>query len=163
MSQMHILGVSLPQRSWNRPAEGIAEPSIVIGSDGLANILYKFSGGPLDKLKMAHCDDVTCSSATSIDAGAALVGSNGIPSIAIGTDGLAIVSYGTGQELRIAHCNDVNCSDARKTIVDDKGQTGFTTSIAIGVDGLPVISYYAPWSEILKVAHCEDPITCVPQ
>ena len=57
---------------------------------------------------------------------------------------------------------DVDCTVVRKEIVDDEGQTGSDTSIAIGLDGLPIISYYVPWSGVMKVAHCPDPVTFVP-
>lgn len=133
---------------------------IAIGSDGFPVIATTSSNS---RLFIIHCDDLICSSATSVDSGAVDSNDTGVPSIAIGTDGLVLVSYGYGNELRLAHCNDVSCNFVRKTIVDDNVQTGDGASIAIGVDGLPIISYLETWNGILKVAHCPDPVTCVPQ
>ena len=53
-------------------------------------------------------------------------------SLAIGTDGFAVVSYGQGpsNDLKVAHCNNLDCSDATVSLVDSAGNTGRHTSIA---------------------------------
>jgi len=82
-------------------------------------------------------------------------------SIAIGADGLPIVSYYnyTDKSLDVAHCNDVACTNAITSTVDATGRIE-NTSITIGADGLPIISYYGIDGVYgLKVAHCID-ITC---
>ena len=134
-------------------------PSITIGSDGLAIIAYYRIDGAYD-LKVAHCENIVCTSATlnSPDT-TGNVGAD--PSIAIGTDGLPIISYtdatGVNLDLKVAHCNDVACSTASTVIVDEAW--GQWSSIAIGVDGLPIISYKDNDAQDLKVAHCEN-ATC---
>ncbi len=79
-------------------------------------------------------------------------------SIAIGSDGLPIVSYRDhiNKDLRVAHCNDLLCSSAVLNTLDSLGGVGSYTSIAIGSDGLPIISYRDHTNDDLRVAHCDD-------
>ena len=83
-------------------------------------------------------------------------------SIAIGRDGLPIISFHSSIEgsLLVTHCNDHSCSKGKTTIVDHSDSfnegSGQYTSIAIGRDNLPIISYYTAESDDLRVAHCED-------
>lgn len=91
------------------------------------------------------------------------------PSVAIGTDGLPIVSYyvsGNGRmDLRVAHCADTACTAITTNDIDTVGDVGRWSSIKIGSDGLPLISYLTErdatfnWTQDLKVAHCND-IAC---
>ena len=78
------------------------------------------------------------------------------PSMAIGTDGLPIISYydSASQDLKIAHCEDVLCSTAFVDTKDSVGNVGSESSIAIGADGLAVVSYYDATNQDLKVLHC---------
>ena len=89
----------------------------------------------------------------------------GDASMALGTDGLPIISYTSGrqdgldfvdEEIRVAHCNDLECSSATITVIDSAGEVGTFSSIAIGADGFPIISYYDDTNENLKVAHCNN-------
>jgi FG-GAP-like repeat len=86
-------------------------------------------------------------------------------SIAVGTDGLGIISYyvgGNHQDLRVAHCTDAACTAVTTNDIDTVGDVGKFSSIKIGRDGLPLISYVAlrsannEFTEDLKVAHCAD-------
>jgi len=134
--------------------------SIAIGADGLPVISY--TDDTADALKVAHCNDVACAgqdeTITMVDDPANEVGFWN--SIAIGADGLPVMSYfdATAQALKVAHCNDVACAGGNETIttVDDplNGSVGSFTSIAIGADGVPVISYNDAIAHALKVAHC---------
>jgi len=75
-------------------------------------------------------------------------------SIAIGTDGLPVISYldATNYNLKVAKCGNAACSSENTlTTVDPGGNGGSYISITIGTDGLPVISYY---DGDLKVAKC---------
>src|SRR3990167_8010566 len=66
-------------------------------------------------------------------------------SIAIGTDGLPVISYydSTNFTLRVTKCGNAACSSGNtSTKVDNSASVGTYTYIAIGTDGLPVISYY---------------------
>ena len=127
--------------------------AIAIGSDSRPVISY-YDITNAD-LKIAHCDNTVCSSATltTVDATGA-VGQH--TAIAIGNDGLPVIGYYdvTNDDLKVAHCVDAACSSATLTTVDATGDVGRATAIAIGSDGLPVISYYDNTNDYLKVAHC---------
>jgi hypothetical protein len=119
--------------------------SIAIGADGMPVISYYDNTNR--SLKVAHCEDAACASAATIttvdDDPTTIEGRYG--AIAIGDDGLPVVSYqgGTGDTLKVAKCVDVACaSPATITEVDDPPTiAGTFTSIAIGNNGRPVISY----------------------
>ena len=131
--------------------------SITIGTDELGLISY-FDNTDND-LKVAHCDDTACSSATiaTLDSVADVLW-GGMSSIAVGVDGLGIISYfdSADFDLKVAHCVDTACSSATTTILDSVGLVGYFTSIAIGTDGLVIISYFDSTDDDLKVAHCDD-------
>ncbi|HXV32479.1 MAG TPA: hypothetical protein VD769_00615 [Gaiellaceae bacterium] len=138
------------------------DTSLAIGADGLPVVSYKDTGN-LD-LKILHCGNVTCTAgnqATSVDTGPANVGSD--TSLAIGTDGLPIVSYVdvTNGDLKILHCGDAACTSGNEINVGDSGPVGADTdtSIAIGSDGLPVVSYYDSDDGDLMILHCAN-ATC---
>ena len=127
--------------------------SIAIGSDSLPVIsYYDVTNGDL---KIAHCANTACSSATltTVDA-TGYVGYH--TAIAIGNDDLPVISYwdSSNLDLKVAHCVDAACSSATLSTVDGAGDVGGYTAIAIGSDGLPVISYYDNTNDYLKVAHC---------
>jgi hypothetical protein len=84
-------------------------------------------------------------------------------SVAIGTDGLALISYydATNGDLKVAHCADLACTAAALTMVDSAGSVGQYSSVTIGADGLALISYYDETNGDLKVAHCSN-LLCVP-
>jgi len=135
---------------------GWLKTSITIGADGRGLISY-YDATNYD-LKVAHCDDLACTSATVTTLDSA--GDVGMyASIATGADGLGLISYydqGNG-DLKVAHCDDLACTSATITIVDSSAtQVGWHTSITIGADGLGLISYYYVTNHDLKVAHCDD-------
>ena len=80
-------------------------------------------------------------------------------SIAIGVDGLPVVSYLSPEGdnpitdfvLKLAHCGNVTCTAGNTLTTVDRAFSG--PSIAIGADGLPVVSYSARegLSKVLKV------------
>ena len=137
----------------------IKHTSITIGADGLPVISYydetnKYLNGDL---KVAHCNDVACTSATTTAVDT--IGDVGLyTSITLGANGLPVISYydNTNFDLKVAHCNDAACTSATTTAVDTVGSVGSFTSITIGADGLPVISYLDATNYDLKVAHCND-------
>jgi hypothetical protein len=131
--------------------------SITIGADGLPIISYHdVTNGAL---KVAHCSDVACTSATkhTVDSGDNVGYST---SITVGADGLPVISYYDyifqDGDLKVAHCSNLECSAATIHIVDNVGDVGYDTSITVGTDGLPVISYRDDTNTDLKVAHCSD-------
>mgnify|MGYP001818044858 CR=1 FL=1 len=98
-------------------------PSITIGSDGLG--LISFQDYTNDDLKVAHCNDILCSSVTTntIDSDG-IVGSDS--SITVGSDGLGIISYhdDTNDDLKVAHCDNVVCTSATNSTIDTTGLVG---------------------------------------
>jgi hypothetical protein len=84
-------------------------PSVTIGADGFGLISYydKTNGD----LKVAHCSDTNCTSATitALDE----TGDVGkYTSITIGADGLGLISYydNTNDGLKVAHCENAFCA-----------------------------------------------------
>jgi hypothetical protein len=129
--------------------------SMAIGTDGLGLISYYDAGN--GDLKVAHCTDTNCSSATSYTLDS--TGNVGLyTSIAIGTDGFGLISYhdDTNKDLKVAHCNNTACSSATSYRLDSLGEVGYFTSIAIGADGFGLISYFDNTLGDLKVAHCNN-------
>ena len=122
---------------------------------GLALIAYKDTDRGV--LKIAHCEDAACATASVrvLDADGFSVGSD--TSIATGLDGLGLISYVEGTvNLRVAHCEDAACTSARVSVLDGQHAASYT-SAAIGRDGLGLISYRNHYNgQLLVVAHCED-------
>jgi len=137
-----------------------ADTSITIGADGLPIISYR--DGTNQSLKVFHCANVTCTTgtATTVDTG----GSNAVgftTSIAIGADGLAIISYFdlTGQKLKVVHCANTTCTAATNAAVATMGIQSFGTSIAIGANNFPIIGYQDITTRVLNVFRCTN-TTC---
>lgn len=139
-----------------------AYTSIAIGADGLPVVSYYDNTN--FALKVAHCANAACTGAatiTTVDT-AGQVGR--YTSIAIGADGLPVVSYydSTYFDLKVAHCANAACTGtATITAVDTAGEEGGYTSIAIGEDGLPIVSYYeatasTPGTDDLKIVKCNN-------
>jgi hypothetical protein len=84
----------------------------------------------------------------------------GYNSIAIGVDGLPVISYlddGAG-DLKVAKCPNLTCTGvAAITTLDASGSVGYFTSIAIGTDGNPVVAYLDATNNDAKVAKCTNP------
>ena len=125
--------------------------SVTIGADGLG--LTSYWGG--NSLKVAHCNDLACTSATvtTLDT---VGGPIPYTSVTIGADGLGLISYYdvNNGDLKMAHCNDVACISATITTLDSTGDVGRCSSVTIGADGLGLTSYWADSG--LRVAHCND-------
>ena len=118
-----------------------------IGSDGLGVVSY-YGGGDL---KVAHCNDVSCTSASTrvLHKGGA---SHWDTSIAIGADGLPTVSYGS---FLVAHCLDVTCRIATKVELPDGGSVQNGSAIVTGQDGLALVAFRGTTTN-LWVMHCAN-------
>jgi len=126
-------------------------PSITIGVDGLPIISHYASDD--DDLKVSHCNDPACNSATSTILEA---NSEKYSAITIGVDGLPLISYvHSSGALKVAHCQDSHCNSADIFTVDATSSMAHH-SIAIGADGLGLISYQDAQNGRLKVAHCQQ-------
>ncbi len=131
--------------------------SLAIGNDGYAVVSYQETFN--DDLKVAHCENTTCSSWGTLYADPdldAAVGEH--TSIAITPGGLPIISYYdvTNKELRVAACESVICAVPTKTAIDTSGDAGKYSSIGIGVDSLALVSYFDDATDDLRVAHCSN-------
>jgi len=105
-------------------------------------------------LKIAICNDTTCSSPTfktldSLPSG--IVGS--YTSIALASGDKPVVSYrdGTNGNLKLVVCDDSACNSTTITTLDSAGEVGTHTSIALAADDRPVVSYTDNTNEDLKV------------
>ena len=140
------------------------DTSIAIGRDELPVISYHDVTNK--NLRVAHCGNASCSSGntiTTVDAGSKVGEFN---YIAIGPDGLPIISYhdDASRDLKVARCLTVTCSASTITTLDRLGNVGRFTSIVVGSDGLPVISYtyHELGGGLLKVLHCARTDCTVP-
>ncbi len=129
--------------------------SIGIGSDGLGLISYF---GYSDGLKIAHCNDVACTSASFASVAAASL-ANGVDAV-IGADGRALLVFMdmSANRTYAVHCNDVACSGAAVSVVDvaDSHDTeSRPLSAVLGPDNLGLVAY-VDGNYVLKTAHCLD-------
>ncbi|MEI7745175.1 MAG: hypothetical protein WCK58_15675 [Chloroflexota bacterium] len=129
---------------------------VTIGVDGLPLVSYQ--DATRQALRVAHCSDMACTSATLLDADAKAGEVGMFSSIAIGGDGLGLIAYhdSANGDLRTAHCTDAVCSSVTTAAVDTAGDVGYQTSIATGTDGRGLISYGDVTNGNLKVAHCAN-------
>ena len=137
--------------------------SITVGTDGFPVISYKEAGSN-NHLKVAKCNDLSCSSATinKVD-NTGTVGTYST-SITIGTDGFPIIAYYStvnNGELKVVHCSDASCnSSGSVTMTIGMGPAwGQYPSLAIGSDGYPVISCYDVYGGGLGVTKCST-VSC---
>ena len=132
--------------------------SIAIGSDGLPVISYRATNGQgQPQLGIAKCDNAACSGGVTFSTIFTGGGNPEHSSIAIGSDGLPVISH-RDFGLIVTKCANVACTgQVTTTAVDRRGpDIGEYTSIAIGTDGMPVISYYDRSAGALKVAKCNN-------
>jgi hypothetical protein len=145
--------------------------SIRIGRDGLpliSYISYRSASAFTEDLKVAHCNDVACASATvtPLDTAARV---SDVTALAIGGDGLGLISYqdtasSSSTKIKVAHCANTACTSATLSTIDtvkpDNGESGgySQTGIAVGNHGLGLVSYYDGGSnQMLKAAACINP------
>jgi Collagen triple helix repeat (20 copies) len=76
--------------------------------------------------------------------------------VAIGTDGLGLITYDGGRALDVAHCSDLACTSSTKSTIDTCSTCELYTSVAIGADGLGLIAYAGFSVQGLQVAHCSN-------
>jgi hypothetical protein len=123
-------------------------PSIAIGPDGMPFIAYL--DGTNGSLKLAHCQNVNCRSATITT-----IDTNGTyPSTILGADNKILIVYGGANSIFSAHCEDAACNTITKTslYISD----GSLPSLKLGSDGLGLFSYFTVPGGDLKVAHCSN-------
>ncbi|MDD5145368.1 MAG: hypothetical protein PHF44_00745 [Candidatus Pacebacteria bacterium] len=134
--------------------------SLAIGADGYPAISYNLAGAAMDLL-FAKCTTQNCTSSsnwttTTIESTYTIGAYN---SLAIGTDGLPIISYNASTSegkgvLKIAKCGNSSCTFGNTLYVVDNSsnEVGLNTSIAISPDGWPIVSYFDSTNQDLRVA-----------
>jgi hypothetical protein len=139
--------------------------SLEIGVDGWPIIAYGVSFMSVGYVKVVECNDLACLGGDEADSVVTPQGLHGGPSLAVGADGLPVISYYEGNAyegnatLNAIKCSAPSCALGAKTIsvIDSESErVGTDSSIAIGFDGLPVISYRDVTNGDLKVAKCND-------
>lgn len=130
--------------------------SITIGTDGLPVISYYDNTN--GDLKVAKCVNAACTGTSTITTVDSTGNVGQYSSLAIGIDGLPVISYYdvTNQSLKVAKCINAACTGTSTLTTVDSSEGH--TSIAIGADGIPVISYLSksvePTFYDLKVVKC---------
>ena len=67
-------------------------------------------------------------------------GSGGrLGAVAIGADGLGLITYDGGNALDVAHCSDLACTTSTTSTIDTCSPCELYTSVTIGADGLGLI------------------------
>lgn len=135
-----------------------AYSSVGIGGDGLPVIAShdKTTGGA-GRLRVTHCNNSTCSSASSSSLDTGNVGDN--TTLAIGTDGYPVIAYRdiTNNRPKVMKCSTYDCSsNSITTIVDGAASTGVNLNMAIGSDGFPVIAEQNASNNRIRVIKCGD-------
>ena len=135
---------------------------IAVGTDGWPIVAYyDFSS---DVYKVASCNDATCKDvAPTISILDDVAPFGGAPAIAIGRNGLPVISYVFRQSsvsyLRVAQCNDTACAGGDETIttlISTSQDIGRVTSIAIADTNYPVISYFNSSTGAYRTLKCND-------
>ncbi|MGE0881539.1 MAG: hypothetical protein AB7L13_05820 [Acidimicrobiia bacterium] len=132
--------------------------ALTIGIDGNPVVAYRDATD--HGVRIAHCDNAVCSTATKTlyDAGP-----NGgyFNAIAIGADGRPfVISSDIGApSLYAVHCSDVACTTASE--VELGVSPDFTNAVIVGTDGLPIVAFAAQAGATTNVMHCSN-VFCVP-
>ena len=149
--------------SWTTGQNGFGV-SAATGANGfpLASDTAAPTGGSPTSLRVASCTNAACSSPTLTTLVASNVSTTQRTSIAVGPDGLPVITYSdTTGHLHLAHCSNIQCTAAATTLVDSRA-TLVDASVTIGVDGLPVLASADTASpNTLDVTHCSNAF-CIP-
>ena len=117
-------------------------PSLAIDDDGFPAVSHFDETD--QRLRISRCSNVACSAATNIDIddGPVNASAGDQSSIAIGFDGLPIVSHyeASVDRLRITQCNNTACDNPDSA---NPASGGDFSAIAIGGDGNVVIAHRA--------------------
>lgn len=141
------------------------DPSVAIGADGLPVISH--SNASASALRVTKCGNAACTAGNVSTTVADPLVEDGVdPSLAIGADGLPVISHFAWfiGALRVTRCGNAACTNGNSTTtVDapDAALVGQFSSIAVAPDGLPVISHFDSTSERLRVTKCGDPMCTV--
>ncbi|ABX03294.1 MAG TPA: hypothetical protein DEF47_22150 [Herpetosiphon sp.] len=127
--------------------------SLAIGSDGLGLIAYWDETAKV--LKVAHCNDVACRTAT-ITPLVTTTTEFGSIELTIGRDGLGKIIYNVGGQIFLAFCQNISCTSIQTKPI----HSGGNSQLLIGSDSNPIIfstTGSSPDNYQIKVSHCDDP------
>jgi len=123
----------------------VDRPDVIIGADGLPFVL--FTTGTWDrKLRMFHCDDMTCSSGTMTTiAETTDIHDYRKLAVTIGPDGYPLVAFNAEHaihyfDLTLLSCENYACTDYTSQPTVETYQVN-ETEVSVGIDGLPFIAY----------------------
>ena len=130
--------------------------AIVLDANGYPIIAYDTAGITGRPLKLAVCNDTTCSnpSFTTIDSASSGFNSMGPHNaMVLDANGYPIISYhdANNRILKLALCDDVSCSNPDLRIIDDSGNAGRFGSLLLDANGNLLISYFDDATESLKL------------
>ncbi len=128
--------------------------NITIGVDGLP--IFTFYSTQDQYFNIVHCNNISCTEyvLTRPD-NTYYAGEKS--SLAIGADGLPIVSYNIGNtnpNLKVLHCENITCTAYTTTVLNNDWV--IWNSITIGGDGLAIITYINYQTNQLKTVHCNN-------
>jgi hypothetical protein len=139
-------------------------PSLKIGSDGLGIVSYEQwnnNGGTfVNDIKVAHCQNVACTSATITTIDPAATVSMLYSSLTIANDGFATITYvdsyttsSNSVHVKRAHCQNTACTSYTTSTVDTVFNPGNDqVSSATSTTGVTYVSYPSLYD--VKVAAC---------
>lgn len=141
---------------------------VAIGADGLPVLSHSDLSGRA--LRVTHCGNVTCSAGSTSTTIVQPAGSGGFVSsgpVAIGGDGLAVVSHtevdpsvpGGPATLYLTRCTNQTCTAATAVATLQGVYNVALGGLAIGSDGWPFMTRGSHISQTLDVTHCATP-TC---
>jgi hypothetical protein len=131
------------------------DSSLAVAADGRPVVAYADAVGGV--ARVARCGNASCSAGNTT----AIVEGPGYgfsPSIAIGVDGMPVLSYDTlfgPGGTRVARCGNPACSAGNTITTLDSA--GTAAALAVAPDGLPVLAYRDAATGGLKVAKCGRP------
>mgnify|MGYP006281987109 CR=1 FL=1 len=124
-----------------------------------------YSGSSSGDLKVAHCSNLSCSSATVTPVDS--TGNVGqYTGITIGATGYPLIRcYDvTNTDLKVANCLSITCTASSTITVDStvSGEiedSGKYSAVTVGADGMPVVVYYdaTTGNQNLKFARAGNP------
>jgi len=117
------------------------DTSVTIGADGMGLISFTAvrTDIALNFLKVAHCENLACTTAT-VTVVDSLVGDG--TSIIVGADGFGLISYqtlGSPQRLKFAHCQNVACTTSD---VHQPSSGSLPNGDSFGADSSLILSPY---------------------
>lgn len=134
--------------------------SMVLDSAGLPLISHR-EAGTANALRLTRCHTPACTSSTSLAIDDPADGVGSYSSIALGLDGLPVISHHNvaATALRVTKCGNPTCTAGNvSTNVDDPADAvGYFTSIEVPPDGLPLIAHLNYSTGNLRVTKCGNP------